>query len=127
MTIHSLHVFFAQEPLLLDFPAIPIRFPSMAVLRSTLALLAVLLMTPASGLRRSKPTTSNSCSSPVGHCGRAYQACCIGFGADGHPCDCKLADGEGKAGANCGTCGTGYAACCLGYKLTGNPCFCDVA
>jgi len=62
-----------------------------------------------------------------GHCGRAYQACCIGFGADGHPCDCKLAaDGTGTAGANCGTCGVGFRACCLGYRLTGNPCTCDV-
>merc|ERR1719229_11279 len=52
-------------------------------------------------------TVASSCSAPVGHCGRAYQACCIGFGADGHPCGCKLQDGAGKAGADCGTCGTG--------------------
>jgi len=71
-------------------------------------------------------TVASSCSAPVGHCGRAYQACCIGFGADGHPCGCKLADGSGSAGADCGTCGVGYSACCLGYKLTGNPCLCDV-
>lgn len=66
---------------------------------------------------------SNNC----GTCGTAYQTCCIGFGANGYPCDCHLEDGTGKAGSNCGDCGTAYAACCIGYAADGYPCECDVA
>jgi len=82
---------------------------------------------PGAALLERNVSVANSCSAPIGHCGKAYQACCIGFGADGHPCGCNLADGDGKAGKDCGTCGVGYSACCVGYRLTGNPCECDVA
>jgi lipocalin len=62
-----------------------------------------------------------------GVCGKAYQTCCIGFGAQGYPCDCHLQEGgSGKAGENCGDCGTGYAGCCIGYAADGYPCECDV-
>lgn len=53
--------------------------------------------------------------------------CCIGFGAQGYPCDCHLEEGSGKAGENCGDCGVGFAACCIGYATDGYPCECDVA
>jgi len=72
------------------------------------------------------PDVQNTCSAEPGHCGRAYQGCCIGFGGSGHPCGCKLQDGSGKSGSECGTCGTAYAACCIGYELSGHPCQCDV-
>merc|ERR1719401_66457 len=94
------------------------------------ALLAVMLLS-VSALRRrnvtaAEVTPANSCTSEVGHCGRAYQACCIGFGATDppNPCECKLADGDGKAVGKCGTCGTLYIACCKGYELGGHPCKC---
>ena len=32
---------------------------------------------------------SATCSA-VGDCGRAYQACCVAFGAKGYPCGCHL-------------------------------------
>jgi len=69
---------------------------------------------------------SATCSA-VGDCGRAYQACCVAFGAKGYPCGCHLQDGSGEAGANCGDCGTAYAACCIGFSAKGYPCQCDVA
>ena len=65
-----------------------------------------------------------SCSH-IGHCGRAYQACCAAFAAKGFPCQCHLAPGDGESG-KCGDCGTGFAACCIGYKAKGFPCTCDV-
>merc|ERR1719491_2338622 len=68
----------------------------------------------------------NSCSAEIGHCGLAYQACCIGFGVDGQVCGCNLQDGSGKSGAGCGFCGIAYRACCVGYSIGGHPCECDV-
>lgn len=71
-------------------------------------------------------STPNSCSNP-GDCGRAYQACCIGFAAKGFPCGCHLADGgSGQAGSTCGDCGTAYKVCCAGFAKKGYPCTCDV-
>jgi C1A family cysteine protease len=64
--------------------------------------------------------------SKCGDCGRAYQACCLGFGAKGYPCDCHLEDGNGKSGNNCGDCGVAYSACCIGFEKDGYPCQCDV-
>ena len=62
-----------------------------------------------------------------GDCGLSYQACCLGYGAKGYPCDCKLEEeGTGKIGNNCGTCGLEYQACCLGFKKKGYPCNCDI-
>ena len=62
-----------------------------------------------------------------GDCGKAYQACCFGYGAKGYPCDCHLTEGgSGTAGSNCGDCGVGYAACCVGFDKDGYPCQCDV-
>ena len=62
-----------------------------------------------------------------GVCGTSYQACCLGFGAKGYPCDCHLTEeGSGKSGSNCGDCGTAYAACCIGFDKDGYPCQCDV-
>ena len=79
-------------------------------------------------VQRHNTTSSNSCSSEVGHCGRAYQACCIGFGAGNnpYPCGCNLADGDGKSIGDCGTCGSAYATCCAAYAASGHPCLCDV-
>ena len=62
-----------------------------------------------------------------GVCGTSYQACCLGFGAKGYPCDCHLTEGgSGESGSNCGDCGTAYSACCIGYAADGYPCQCDV-
>jgi len=62
-----------------------------------------------------------------GVCGTSYQACCLGFGAKGYPCDCHLTDGgSGESGSNCGDCGTAYSSCCIGYSTDGYPCECDV-
>lgn len=61
-----------------------------------------------------------------GACGKAYQACCIGYKAAGYPCGCELKDGTGVVGDNCGVCGTAYGACCVGYKAKGFPCTCDL-
>jgi len=72
------------------------------------------------------PTPAPFCTSEVGHCGRAYQACCFGFGAVNHTCGCKLTDGEGKSIGSCGTCGTAYEECCTAYGNQGHACKCDV-
>ena len=62
-----------------------------------------------------------------GDCGKAYQACCLGYGAIGYPCDCHLTEsGSGKAAENCGDCGVAYSACCVGFDKDGYPCQCDV-
>ena len=66
--------------------------------------------------------SQNNC----GVCGKTYQACCLGFGSQGYPCDCHLQEGSGKSGENCGDCGVAYAACCVGYEADGYPCGCDV-
>merc|ERR1711924_550137 len=66
---------------------------------------------------------SATCSH-IGDCGRAYQACCIAFGAKGYPCGCSLQDGNGTAGETCGDCGTAYSACCIGFAAKGYPCEC---
>merc|ERR1719323_2858267 len=111
-------------------------------MRAALAFFVILLShSPADALRRQSKKEQEhklsavdwlsqqgnaTCSQDIGHCGVAYQACCIGFGADGFPCGCKLQDGTGMAGSDCGTCGTGYAACCIGYSVGGFPCKCDV-
>jgi len=73
--------------------------------------------------------SSHSCTSEIGHCGRTYQTCCIGFGAGNnpHPCGCKLTDGEGKSVGSCGTCGSAYAVCCAAYGKIGHACKCNVA
>merc|ERR1711862_541467 len=63
-----------------------------------------------------------------GHCGLAYQACCLGFQADGYPCGCSLADGgSGVAHGDCGDCGAGYTLCCAAYAAEGDACTCDVS
>ena len=73
------------------------------------------------------PWLTNSCSNK-GHCGNAYQACCIGFQVDGFPCGCHLADGgNGASVGDCGDCGAAYQLCCAGYAATGNACTCDVS
>jgi len=73
------------------------------------------------------PWLTNSCSNK-GHCGNAYQACCIGFQVDGYPCACHLADGgNGASVGDCGDCGAAYQLCCAGYAATGNACTCDVS
>merc|ERR1711907_505478 len=73
------------------------------------------------------PWLTNSCSNK-GHCGNAYQACCIGFQVDGYPCGRHLADGgAGNSVGDCGDCGAAYQLCCAGYAATGNPCTCDVS
>jgi len=70
----------------------------------------------------SKSTCSNK-----GHCGLAYQTCCLGFQADGFGCTCSLADGgTGVANGQCGDCGAAYTLCCAAYGATGNACTCDV-
>ena len=69
-----------------------------------------------------KLNSQNNC----GVCGKTYQACCLGFGSQGYPCDCHLQEGSGKSGENCGDCGVAYAACCVGYEADGYPCGCDV-
>merc|ERR1711871_477805 len=62
-----------------------------------------------------------------GDCGLSYQACCLGFGAKGYPCDCHLQEGgTGSVGANCGDCGVEYGACCIGFEKEGDPCNCDI-
>jgi len=67
------------------------------------------------------------CAAP-GHCGHAYQACCLAGHVSGKPCACKLRNGTGEAGsADCGFCGKAFVTCCTGYKLGGAPCACDVA
>ena len=74
-------------------------------------------------------TQSNYLSKPsadCGVCGKAYQACCFGFGSKGYPCDCHLEDGDGKSAENCGDCGVAYSACCIGYASDGYPCECNV-
>ena len=66
-------------------------------------------------------------SADCGVCGKAYQACCLGFGAKGYPCDCHLQEGgTGSVGANCGDCGVEYGACCIGFEKEGDPCNCDI-
>jgi len=73
------------------------------------------------------PWLTNSCSNK-GHCGNAYQACCIGFQVDGYPCGCHLSDGgNGASVGDCGDCGAAYQLCCAGYAATGNACTCDVS
>merc|ERR1711988_2015961 len=67
----------------------------------------------------------DNCPVP-GDCGRAYQACCIGFGAKGYPCGCTLQAGSGNAGSSCGDCGASFAVCCTGFAAKGYPCGCDV-
>jgi lipocalin len=74
-----------------------------------------------------KTTELNNKAPDCGVCGKSYQTCCIGFGAQGYPCDCHLEEGTGKSGENCGDCGVGFAACCIGYAADGYPCECDVA
>ena len=74
-----------------------------------------------------KNTELNNKAPDCGVCGKAYQTCCIGFGAQGYPCDCHLEEGTGKSGENCGDCGVGFAGCCIGYAVDGYPCECDVA
>jgi len=69
----------------------------------------------------------NTCSADIGHCGKAYQACCITYGAQGYPCGCSLTDGSGSSIGDCGTCGAGYQICCDSYKAKGFPCNCNVA
>merc|ERR1719453_2933831 len=72
------------------------------------------------------PWLTSGCSNK-GHCGLAYQACCLGFQADGYPCGCHLNDGgEGLAIGDCGDCGAAYTLCCAAYKADGYPCTCDV-
>lgn len=64
-----------------------------------------------------------TCSEDIGHCGLAYQACCIPtFGS----CQCKLTDGNGTSGPNCGRCGSFYQGCCERYAGNGHPCKCAV-
>jgi len=72
-------------------------------------------------------TPAPFCTSNVGHCGRAYQSCCFGFGLRNHSCGCKLTDGEGKSVGDCGTCGESYEVCCNAYASKGHACECDVA
>jgi len=72
-------------------------------------------------------TSKSGCSFDMGGCGREYQACCAGFGAIGHGCDCNLWDGNGSSFPHCGTCGAKYKQCCGRFAQTGNPCKCDVA
>merc|ERR1712232_375385 len=69
----------------------------------------------------------NTCSADIGHCGKAYQACCITYGAQGYPCGCSLTDGSGSSIGDCGTCGAAYQICCDGFKAKGFACQCDVA
>ena len=79
-----------------------------------------------------KKTLNETDSTPLfapqcGDCGKAYQACCLGYGAKGYPCDCHLTEGgSGTAGTNCGDCGVAYSACCVGFDKDGYPCQCDV-
>merc|ERR1711976_295848 len=68
----------------------------------------------------------NTCSAHIGHCGTAYQTCCVTYGAQGYPCGCSLTDGSGASKGDCGTCGAGYQVCCDGYKSQGDACQCDV-
>jgi len=68
----------------------------------------------------------NMCSANIGKCGKAYQACCIGYGATGYPCGCSLSDGDGSSKGDCGTCGAAYQICCDGFKKDGFACGCDV-
>lgn len=71
--------------------------------------------------------TVNGGNCPVpGDCGRAYGACCLGFGAKGYPCGCVLQPGSGNAGSSCGDCGASFAVCCTGFAAKGYPCGCDV-
>mmetsp|Transcript_88112 Transcript_88112/g.197010 ORF Transcript_88112/g.197010 Transcript_88112/m.197010 type:complete len:199 (-) Transcript_88112:331-927(-) len=71
------------------------------------------------------PTT---CAAP-GDCGRAYQACCVGFGVRGHRCGCHLhGNGSGTAlSQDCGVCGKAFVACCSAFVLQGHPCTCDLS
>jgi len=72
------------------------------------------------------PWLTASCSNK-GHCGLAYQSCCLGFQATGFPCGCKLNDGgSGLAKGDCGDCGAAYTLCCAGYAADGYACTCDV-
>jgi len=72
------------------------------------------------------PWLTEGCSNK-GHCGLAYQTCCLGFQADGYPCGCKLSDaGSGLAKGDCGDCGAAYTLCCAAYAADGYPCTCDV-
>merc|ERR1711976_335445 len=43
----------------------------------------------------------NTCSADKGHCGNAYQACCLTYGAQGYPCGCSLTDGTGESKGDC--------------------------
>jgi len=70
---------------------------------------------------------SDKCSNK-GDCGNAYQACCLGFQADGFPCGCHLADGgSGLSKGDCGDCGAAYTLCCAGFAADGYACTCDVS
>jgi len=72
------------------------------------------------------PWLTESCSNK-GHCGLAYQGCCLGFQADGFPCGCKLGDGgSGVSKGDCGDCGAAYTLCCAAYGAKGFACTCDV-
>jgi len=72
------------------------------------------------------PWLTEGCSNK-GHCGLAYQTCCLGFQLDGYPCGCKLGDGgSGLSKGDCGDCGAAYTLCCAGYAADGFPCTCDV-
>jgi hypothetical protein len=81
---------------------------------------------PGPELSSSADVEDNTCSADIGHCGKAYQACCITYGAQGYPCGCSLSDGQGSSVGDCGTCGAAYQICCDSYKADGFPCNCDV-
>jgi len=81
---------------------------------------------PGDELASSDDLEANTCSADIGHCGKAYQACCITYGAQGYPCGCSLSDGSGSSIGDCGTCGAAYQICCDSYKADGFPCNCDV-
>jgi len=70
---------------------------------------------------------SDKCSNK-GDCGNAYQACCLGFQAEGDACGCHLSDGgSGVASGMCGDCGAAYTLCCAGFAAKGFPCTCDIS
>lgn len=60
---------------------------------------------------------NDSLKGECGGCGLAYQSCCVGYQAAGHPCHCKLQQ-EGDADT-CGDCGCAWEWCC--HSTATNP------
>jgi len=69
-----------------------------------------------------------------GHCGIAYQGCCVAAKVKLAFCSCKLVDGNGTIGQGCispfnpiiSACAVAYKACCAAYKHKGFPCTCNI-